>query len=91
MEDRYCRLQSSRLKSADGEISRMARFLGGALARAVLAMWAAVATAQTQGRVALVVGNCRYDHIPARSPPLTAPSCPPGSPAIRAMGFSTAI
>jgi hypothetical protein len=45
MEDRYCRLQSSRLKSADGEISRMAHvcYESGErdTARAFLSSWLA--------------------------------------------------
>ena len=45
----------------------MARFLGGVLVCAALTMWAVVATAQTEGRVALVVGNGKYDHL-ARLP-----------------------
>jgi hypothetical protein len=45
----------------------MARFLGGVLVCAALTIWAAVATAQTEERVALVVGNGKYDHL-ARLP-----------------------
>ena len=42
----------------------MARFRVGVLVCAALTLWAAVATAQTDGRIALVVGNGKYDHLP---------------------------